>query len=267
MQINVIENHDKESLLIRYVDDHVTQADREHAEKLIRNDKAAADFAQQLEQTRDAFVQPLPTTNNDTVEMIKQWQPAASDSQQKRFGVKAICATLLAGLIAGHLLTAVTDLGSNLYKQTGLQVTDETTPEWVRLVADYHLLYVQETIADAQVLPMELAKSNVSSWLERDTNIPVLAEQGIHFKRAQQLSVEDNVLIQLAYLPENKKPVAICIRKTTHNTNTDISYSNHGEMDYALWQDGQHAVVIVGRLNQPELKLIAKKVRRTLFDA
>ena len=176
----MIENHDKESLLIKYVDDHATQAEREQAEALIRSDRTAADFVQQLEQTRHSFAQALPPVNDNTVDMINKWQPEAANSQQKGFGLKAICATLIAGFFAGHLLTAVTDLGANLYKssadnQPGQQVTDTTTPEWIRLVADYHLLYVKETIAGAQA-PVELAKSDVSSWLARDTNIPELTD-------------------------------------------------------------------------------------------
>ena len=265
----MIESHEHESLLIKFVDNHVSASERELAEELIRTDRSAAEFVKQLEKTEAAFadtlLQPLGPANEDSVSFINDWQPAVAESNpKKKFGLMAVCASLAAGFFAGHLLTAATSPGSNLFQQT--KVVEAGTPEWIRLVADYHLLYVQETVADATVLPIEQASSKVSTWLARETNIPLLSELGIQFKRAQQLSIEGDVLVQLAYLPAKDKPIAVCIRKTATSKNTGVRYSNHGEMDYAVWQDGHHAVVIVGAIKQTELKLIAETVRNSLFD-
>jgi len=268
-EVIVIESHEQESLLVKYVDDQVSASERELAEELIRTDGSAAEFLKQLEQTRasfgDTLLQPLQPASEASISLINDWQPVATNSNsKKKFGLMAICASLAAGFFAGHLLTAATNFGSGLYEKT--KVVEVETPEWIRLIADYHLLYVQETVADATVLPIEQVSSNVSSWLARETNIPLLSEQDIHFKRAQQLSIEGDVLVQLAYLPDKDKPVAVCIRKTSTSRNTDVSYSHHGEMDYAVWQDGHHSVVVVGEIEPTELKVIAEKVRSSLFD-
>ena len=67
-----------------------------------------------------------------------------------------------------------------------------------------------------------------------NTSFPLLDTYGIQFERAQQFTVDDDVLVQLAYLPdylpEQTNPIAVCIRKTNANKNTNVTYSNSASM-------------------------------------
>lgn len=263
----MIESHPKETLLIKFADKQATPTECAQALELVQTDKSAAAFLAQLQQTEipiadsDKFT-PEPVDSN-TLDLVRNWQPAVSPS--RNFGLKTIALTLIAGLVAGHLLTSLVKTISVSNPTTSI-ANKSATPGWIRLVADYHRLYSRETIAGAATPLLSDTNALVSQWLDRETNIPVLNAQGITFKRAQQLTVENDTLIQLAYLPNESEPVAICIRKMAASKNTDTVLSNYRGMQYAQWQDDKHAVVIVGNLPEQQLRVIAEDVRKTLFD-
>lgn len=262
----MIESHPQETLLIKFADRQTTPTERAQAIALVQTDKSAAKFLTQLQQTE----LPIPNTidialepvESNTIDLVNTWQPVVA--QSLTFGVKTISLTLIAGLVTGYLLTSLIKTSSVSIPATSV-VDKSPTPEWIKLVADYHRLYSRETIVNAA--PPMLGDTNavVSEWLGRETNIPVLNDKGIIFKRAQQLTVESDTLVQLAYLPDVSDPVAICIRKTTATKNTDTVLSNYNGMQYAQWQDDKHAVVIVGNLPEQQLRVIAREVRETLF--
>ncbi len=277
--------HNQEALLVRYADNQCNPAERKQAEALIKSDDAAAGVFAALEKTRPSLQQNfdsmLPQSDPALADLINNWQPQEAAQQKPagkfKVGAGAIAATLVVGLLAGHLLTNLYTARSTsgaIYSNTDTDdaagssaAQTSTTPRWIRLVADYHRLYSRQTIENAPAQEITTVSATVSEWLDRDTNIPDLSDSDISFRRAQQLSVNDDTLVQLAYLPSQDKPVAICIRKTRGSDNTTVSINDYEGMQYAEWQDGHHAVVIVGHLPRAQLEIIAESVRGTLFGS
>lgn len=259
-------------MLIRYADQTASQSEREQAAHLIQTDAAAAELYETLHKTQVPLQHcvdaPLPAANQNVVDLIKEWQPANTSirSEKRYFGTGALAAALAVGVVAGHLVSATI---TRQYSASQIEATVEhtdSTPRWIRLVADYHQLYARQTIARAQP-NIDAASVAVSEWLTRETSIPDLSAANISFKRAQQLTVEGDTLVQLAYLPAQDRPVAVCIRKSRESNDTSIKYESYDGMQYATWQDGEHAVVIVGHFDQQELKNIAPQVKAGLFNA
>lgn len=264
------EHHPHEDLLIRYADGLASQSERERADKLIKTDASAAKLYSILEQTQ-AALEPcrdntLPDADQSVVDLIDGWQPSSTKTK-RRFGVGAIAAALSAGLVAGHLISATVINQSNSGQMPSATTEHSVTPEWIRLVADYHRLYTRQTISDTSAPDINTVGNRVSEWLSRDTTIPDLGNSGIDFKRAQQLTVEDDMLVQLAYLPRQSNPLAVCIRKTDEMNNSPVKYNTYGGMRYAAWHDGNHAVVVVGDIGGQALADIVAQVKSTLFDS
>lgn len=280
----MIENHPQESLLIRYADDCATPSERTEVEALIATDQGAAVFLQQLIQTdlpyAAAFDQTLQSAPEDLVSSIRSWQPQPSKTEQKRtFGIWSLAATLLAGALGGALLSGLfakssSDTSSIVNNATNAaseqtiiaQTNSAQPPEWVRLVADYHRLYIRETVDAVAAQSADSVSEHLTSLLNRQTRVPELSAHGIEFRRAQMLAVDGRKLIQLAYLPDAANPIAVCILATRVSANTDVTVGVHANMRYAHWQSGDHAVVIVGDMPMPKMQAVVDLVRKSLFE-
>ena len=178
----MIESHPQEALLIKFADQQASPAEQQQVRELIENDKTAASFLSQLQQTSVSLPDntvSLPAANQSTIDLINDWQPQRSTVRS--FGLKAMAATLVAGLATGYLLTTVIKAPFSATTESS-QVTAAYTPEWIRLVADYHRLYARQTIEHSATPPIAVANAEVTDWLERDTSIPSLESHGIAFK-------------------------------------------------------------------------------------
>jgi len=104
------DHHPQEALLIRYLDNQVSTAEREQAEELILTDESAAKFYNKLENTRlplqQTLNEPLPEASQNTVNLINQWQPTQSRSSFGKKQIGSIAAALATGLVAGYLISS-----------------------------------------------------------------------------------------------------------------------------------------------------------------
>ena len=264
----MIDNHPQETLLIRYADGQATPEEGQQVQDLIARDPAAAGFLQQLEQTQPWLEQasqipldPAPVAAKDYINDYQASLPVQPPVQRGRLG---LVATLAVGLAGGALLGAGFKSETPVVTVAGTQA-ESSPPEWVRLVADYHRLYARETIDNS---PAQLA-SNVSAeltaTLNRKLTVPELKDVGLEFRRVQSLVYDNQQLLQLAYLPEMDRPIAICIL-TGNVAAESVTAGMHGEMQYAYWQNQGHAVVVVGELSREQMDKIVTKVRRSLFS-
>jgi len=238
----MIENHPQEDVLIRYADGFSTPEENQQVQMLIENDQTAAEFLKQLELTqgwlKEASVVELDDTPPQISHYVQSYEtPHTAVQKNTRNNHLALAATLLFGLIGGAFV------GTNL-QPTALKAQHQSVaglPEWVRLVADYHRLYDRETISGSQS-PM---RHTVSAKLAFD-GMPI---------------------VQLVYLPENARPVAVCILASEDAAASDLIAGTHANLQYAYWQDNAHAVVIVGEISKQQLSAVTDKVKSTLFSA
>jgi len=190
----------------------------------------------------------------------------------KRFGKLAMAASLFCGMAGGAIIygsvsgikTSDDASGSNI--QTGqLAVLETKAPEWVRLVVDYHRLYVRETVTAAPVASAETVSQRVSETLQTSISVPSLDSLGMQFRRAQWLAIDDQRLLQLAYLPDSGKPLAVCVLKATSAQDSPAQFGEMNGMQYVHWQSGEHAIVIVGAVSPGLLQDINQVVESELL--
>ena len=294
--------HPEYELLISYADGLADATMQRRAIELIDSDADAAEFFNSLQATAgllDDQLYPLPAVPHELVERIENAampdtsaakihdihsdrlssSRAADDNyfstassratagitrKPAGFGRLALAASLVGGMIGGAALYGSVN-GLYFQSKDSLTLAQSVVPEWVRLVADYHLLYVRETVLASPVASAEAVSQQVSENLQIPFSVPQLDEQGIEFRRAQWLAVDDQPLLQLAYLPESGKPLAVCVLKKSTSQNIPAEFGETGGMQYVHWQKGEHAVVIVGAVSQQELQDINNVVEREML--
>jgi len=265
----MIENHPQEDLLIRYADGLASPPEIRQVQALIEHDQDAAVFVKQLEQTQDwlnsaseiQLDKPSAKLNNYVQNYETPRPPVQKNNRRYKL---ALAATLLFGFIGGALVGAIFEPATPDHAQNSPAAS---TPEWVRLVADYHRLYDRETVVDTQSLQIEAVSAKLSTKLGRGVAVPDLKTLDMEFKREQSLSFDGKPIVQLVYLPKNSRPIAICILASMGAAQTNMVTGNHADMQYAYWQDNAHAVMVVGELSKQQLDAVVNEVESTLFSA
>jgi anti-sigma factor RsiW len=89
--------------------------------------------------------------------------------------------------------------------------------------------------------------------------IPDLRSQGLTFKRVQRLRFHDKPLVQIVYLPEKGKPVALCVLKEAR---ADAAPSNARVDGIAVvaWRRGQLGYALIGEPGTVDLDSLGKQL-------
>jgi len=267
----VIESHPQEALLIRYADNCASSSERSDVENLLEHDPAAKEFLQQLATTDLPYAEAFERLLPKNPESVPQKVLDAIDEKtvpvpaRRLAGSAAMALMLVCGGLAGWA-------GSTAWQssQTMSATTATQTPEWVRLVADYHSLYVRETLTASPRESQEQASERLSLLAKREIEVPSLDGFDMQFRRSQMLAIGDKPLIQLTYLPTHDKPVAICLLErsvATGRTTPELIAGKHAAMNYVHWQDAGHEIVVVGEASADLLGEIAQSVQQSLFSS
>lgn len=137
---------------------------------------------------------------------------------------------------------------------TASHFVQPATSNWVEAVASYQALYVTETLAsapqaDAQT---EAVLAMVEAQLGVDLTFATQIE-GLAFKRAQILGLDDEVLLQMAYLDADGVPFAFCITRTDEPDRGERTEMTHDLAATSWINDGVGYVLIGGQtVNQLE---------------
>ncbi len=140
----------------------------------------------------------------------------------------------------------------NNYQQQTIQKSQADS--WIQAVVDYQILYGRQTLENPAPALQEVnqTRQRLGEILGNDLLIPDLMGEGLLFKRGQVLEFRGNPVIQLAYLPEQGKPVAYCITKINTNNQALVQGSSKG-LSYLHWQKDGYGYILVGDI--PEKKL------------
>lgn len=268
----MIESHPQEALLIRYADSNASSLERTEVERLVEFDETAKQFLLQLNDTQlpyaDAFDRLLPRDLNSVPQAVIDSLEMSVPPPSRWFGKVAMLSVLLLGGFAGWLTSSVWQSPFGGERQS--VTASVQPPEWIRLVADYHSLYVRDTLTASAPESVKDTSIHLSGVLNREITIPTLAEFDIQFRRSQMLAVGDAPLVQLTYLPGLHKPIAICLLKRRNQegaADPSLITGSHASMNYVHWQDAGHEVVVVGEVSAELLEGIAETVRRSLFKS
>ena len=171
-----------------------------------------------------------------------------------------VVATFAAGMFVNQLNTDVNNSPS-IQVVTAEEPTKKPAkiPGWRQSVANYVSLYTSETInrvgasLESQHQNLVLLSQDVGLSLSSEN----LAVDQLSYKRGQILDLRGKPLVQLAYLYQNKTPVAFCIIKSTKGKKT-MQFEQRNGLQIAHWSSDSHGFMVIGDVPEEELAKLAK---------
>lgn len=138
---------------------------------------------------------------------------------------------------------------------------DSGTAPWIMAAAGYQQLYSRDTIA---LLQPDMNVTAITAAQIRDIDnlpmqIPDLHGQGLTFKRVQRLRFHGKPLVQIVYLPEKGKPVALCVVAEAKADAVPWSDRVDG-MSVIQWRRGQLGYALFGEPGAVDLEALGNKL-------
>lgn len=173
-------------------------------------------------------------------------------------------AWLVAGLAASFAVGAVLPRAVAVF-QDALPGHGEREP-WVAAIAQYHALYVRETVDKAMEPPDPLPSllAGFDLPLQQRLRVPDLAAQRLAFRRAQRLGYGAGPLIQLVYLPPQGRPLAVCFLATPGRS-APPRYAVVADQNVATWRAGGLVFVVVGDLSLQALREVVPVIQAQIL--
>jgi len=150
---------------------------------------------------------------------------------------------------------------------TDATIIDSPQPQnFAQRVAAYQEFYVRETL-NGTVAPNPV---KVSARLASQTGMQVIIPEleGYEFMRAQRLSIDGELLLQLVYLGAEGRPLALCYMATVEEIALPLSngiqtttIQNHHGLNTAEWQHSGHRFVIVSDASEKKLLKLSQSTR------
>ena len=140
-------------------------------------------------------------------------------------------------------------------------------PGWKAYVASYQALYSADTLnhinlpADAQKAELARVGASIDKALKLEN---FLGQDGVSYKRAQVLNFKGKPLIQLAFLTESGKPIALCILKSNKPASPSITHNKLEGMQAASWNKDGFAYLLIGGEDQALISSLASEYQKTI---
>ena len=205
-----------------------------------------------------------PGTNSPNIENLPN--KAANNSSFKMIGIAA--SVIIAALI-GHLgYLAGANTVTQAAADASASVETQHNENFARTVAAYQKFYVRETLKGT-VAPNPV---KVADRLADQTGMQVIIPEleGYEFMRAQRLSIDGELLLQLVYLGAEGGPLALCYMAVVdgetgseqNNTTGTTTLQNHHGLNTAEWQHNGHRFVIVSDAPEETLTELSQSTRQ-----
>jgi hypothetical protein len=134
---------------------------------------------------------------------------------------------------------------------------------WVDAVANYQAMYTRATVDQS---PQSLASAQAVlaefSSAEQALRVPDLSREGLQFKRAQRLTFADQPLLQMAYLPAQGKPTALCIlkRSAAQAQSTPVAVQQLHGLTVVTWARGDLAYALATEMPAAQAQLLGERL-------
>jgi len=162
----------------------------------------------------------------------------SSSNPVKMFGIAAsVMLAALVGFLAGNNIT------SNASPDTTVSVDILHPDNFAQTVAAYQTFYVRDTLKGIGSVNPEVVAERLVDQTGMQVVIPEL--EGYEFKRAQRLSFNDDILLQLVYLGGDGVPLALCYMVGRGDGGSTTTHKNHYGLNTAEWSGNGHRFVIV----------------------
>jgi anti-sigma factor RsiW len=276
-----------EVILRAYVDGELSPEERGRVEAAVSN---SAGLRKQVEALQasclpyraafDAFtLPPIPealTQQLAALSAVAQSGPSSVPTRPRRhwfLNAAGIGLGLAATFTAGVLLRPALLLNND---------DDKVFGPWVHAIASYQALYVRETLernADSAENVARVLQSfqtqvgqerkawasqaaSVNSGANTSFGVPDLGSVGLAFKRAQLLGFGERPLIQMAYLPSQGKPAALCVLPIVGRAESTAQGRRIENLSIVTWQKQGFSYVLALDMPLEKALVIGKK----LFD-
>ncbi|MBR8303172.1 anti-sigma factor [Burkholderia dolosa] len=138
---------------------------------------------------------------------------------------------------------------------------------WVMAAANYQRLYTRDTVAfDASNL---VAAAHTVDSIRRDDGLPIripdLRSAGLTFKRIQRLNFNHKPLVQIVYLPEKGRPVALCVMKDD-KPDTALTQQQVFDMDVVTWRRARMTYALIAAPGEADLDAIGRQIAESRVD-
>jgi anti-sigma factor RsiW len=139
--------------------------------------------------------------------------------------------------------------------------------DWAKAVASYQAMYVRDTVE--RVRDTEANAKRVITEFQSQSQaalvVPDLSAVGFEFKRIQRLAFNDKPLIQMAYLPQQGKPAALCVMSATNKGDIDASVRRLENLSIVTWTRAQLSYVFAVDLAQDDALRIGQALSREKY--
>jgi anti-sigma factor RsiW len=117
--------------------------------------------------------------------------------------------------------------------------------DWAKAVASYQAMYVRDTVERVTDTDANAKRviTDFQSQSQAALQVPDLSKAGFEFKRIQRLAFNDQPLIQMAYLPKQGKPAALCVMKSISRQDVDATVRRLENLSIVTWSRGELSYV------------------------
>lgn len=200
-----------------------------------------ADVPESLRLKIDALKNPATQYTATSVASKSSFNPV------KMFGIAAsVMLAALVGFLAGNNTT------SNVAPDTIASVDILHPENFAQTVAAYQTFYVRDTLRGIGAVNPEPVVKRLVDQTGMQVVIPEL--EGYEFKRAQRLSFDGDILLQMVYLGADGGPLALCYMVGQGEGGSTTTLKNHYGLNTAEWSGNGHRFVIVS--DAPESTLV-----------
>lgn len=220
-----------------------------------------------LSVAENSTVESLDFENADLDQSSDLQQPsteAANSSSYKPLKMIGIAASVMFAATIGYL--------GGIHKPApepavSTDVLAHIDDDFAQTVAAYQRFYVRETLKGTVAPNPVKVTERLASQTDMQVVIPEL--DGYQFMRAQRLSINGELLLQLIYLGPEGGPLALCYTELVDgdgdnvpSNGTTTALQNHHGLNTAEWRHSGHRFVIVSDAPEETLKELSQSTRQ-----
>lgn len=228
------------------------------------NALASASQPQPNETEQNSLANTLATDNNKTTPSVEGAINRETKTRSGKLTAIGLAACLVSGVGIGALMMKAylqqnpsqTNSASNGLEAERLSVTLKHA-RWVKRIADYQSLYVENTVASVSQSAIDDALKLLESTDnlgDTQASIPDFSELGYQFARAQELGFEGQTLVQFVYKKSGSAPLALCFMRDSNAQPIPMNLSEHHGLNAASWVTGNQHYVLVAEESDAFMK-------------
>ncbi len=165
--------------------------------------------------------------------------------------------SIAAGICLAFITGSLTTIGINNFSINSQQqqLAHYAPKALIDSMIQYQSLYTRDTIKSVKQ-NFDQANAVITEFnLAGNHNIQIadLSRFSYEFRRAQKLAHHDQTIIQVVYLAEQGKPLALCITKG-EQTSLGLMHYHYADMNSLIWTDEGVTYMLVGDTNKMELQ-------------